>query len=226
MIIKNRFGEVNPLGEVDLENTKTIGISMSGGADSTMLCYLLAKSISNDKLNISIQPYNGYDIDLPGDSSKVPYIITYIRSRFPEVDLRWPMSVVFPNPGFKDIKNTFIRDLVKKMKYKNWDVRVVGITLGPPIEVQEKFKINSKQSNIKRLPGYHLYNEVIDFGRDSSGPFKTIDKRFIIQCYKDFNITDLLEKTESCIEKEKCTTKPKCWWCTEREWAIKEVYNA
>ena len=222
MIIKNKFGEVKILSNNML--AKTIGISMSGGADSTMLCYLLAKSISNDKLNISIQPYNGYDIDLPGDSIKVPYIITYIRSRFPEVDLRWPMSVVFPNSGLKDVKNTFIRDLVKKMKYKNWDVRVVGITLGPPIEVQEKFKINGP-SNIKRLPGYHLYNEVIEFGDDSSGPFKTIDKRFVIQCYKDFNITDLLEKTESCIEKEKCITKPKCWWCTEREWAIKEVYN-
>ena len=43
---------------------------------------------------------------------------------------------------------------------------------------------------------------------------------------KEKDITDLLEKTESCVEKEKCITKPKCWWCTEREWAIKEVYNA
>ena len=43
--------------------------------------------------------------------------------------------------------------------------------------------------------------------------------------YKDFDIIDLLEKTESCVELQKCTTDPKCWWCMEREWAIKEVYN-
>tara|TARA_B100000029_G_scaffold189277_1_gene187120 strand:- start:1250 stop:1930 length:681 start_codon:yes stop_codon:yes gene_type:complete len=225
MIIKNKFGEINPLEDIDFRWTKTLGISMSGGADSTMLCYLLAKCISEDKLNMSIQPYNGYDMNLPEDSNKLPYIIEYIRNRFPEVDLRWPMSVVFPNPECKDIKNLYIRDLVKKMMYKNWDARVVGITLGPPIEVQEKFKIIGPQSNIKRLPGYHLYREVIEHGPDSSGPFKTIDKRFVIQCYKDFNMIDLLEKTESCTENIKCTDKIKCWWCTEREWAIKEVFN-
>ena len=137
MIIKNRFGEINPLGEVNLQKTKTIGISMSGGADSTMLCYLLAKSISNDKLNISIQPYNGYDIDLPGDSKNIPYIITYIRNKFTDVDLKWPVSVVFSNPEHKDIKNNFINDLYKKMFYKNFDERVVAITQVPPIEVQK-----------------------------------------------------------------------------------------
>jgi len=225
MLIKNKFGEVNPLREVDLKNTKTIGISMSGGADSTMLCYLLAKSISNDKLNISIQPFNGYDIDLPGDSNKLPHIITYIKDKFSYVDLKWPMSVVFSNPGLKDIKNIFIRDLKKKMFFKNFDTRVVGITSGPPIEVQKKFKILGKKSNIKRLPGYDLYKDVINFDKNSSGPFKSVDKRFVIQCYKDFNINDLLEKTESCTEKQKCTKEPKCWWCVEREWAIKEVYN-
>ena len=188
MIIKNRFGEINPLGEVNLQKTKTIGISMSGGADSTMLCYLLAKSISNDKLNISIQPYNGYDIGLPGDSKNIPYIITYIRNKFTDVDLKWPMSVVFSNPEHKDIKNNFINDLYKKMFYKNFDERVVAITPGPPIEVQKKFKVPGHVPKIKRLPGYHLYDEVTDFGKHSSGPFKTVDKRFVIQCYKDFDI--------------------------------------
>tara|TARA_B100001057_G_scaffold487273_1_gene569747 strand:+ start:129 stop:806 length:678 start_codon:yes stop_codon:yes gene_type:complete len=223
MIIKNRFGEVNPLGEVDLKKTKTIGISMSGGADSTMLCYLLAKSISNDKLNISIQPYNGYDINLPGDSNKIPYIISYIRNKFPDVDLKWSMTVVFSNPEHKDIKNIFIQDLYKKMLHKNFDERVVGITPGPPIEVQKKFKVAGQQQKIKRLPGYHLYDEVTDFAKHSSGPFKSVDKRFVIQCYKDFDLIDLLENTTSCTEKQKCTSEPKCWWCQEREWAIKEV---
>jgi len=223
MIIKNKFGKVKILSNNML--AKSIGISMSGGADSTMLCYLLAKSISNGKLNISIQPYNGYDINLPGDSNKIPFIITYIRNKFPDVDLKWPVSVVFSNPGHKDIKNIFIKDLEKKIIYKLFDKRVVGITPGPPIEVQRKFKILGKKSNIKRLPGYDLYDEVTDFDGNTTGVFSKVDKRFIIQCYKDFDIIDLLEKTESCVELQKCTTEPKCWWCMEREWAIKEVYN-
>ena len=221
MIIKNRFGEVNTLENNIL--AKTIGISMSGGADSTMLCYLLAKSISNDKLNISIQPYNGYDIDLPEDSNRLPYIITYIRNKFPDVDLKWPMSVVFSNPGHKDVKNIFIKDLVEKMFFKNFDTRVVGITPGPPIEVQRKFKINSKKSNIKRLPGYDLYSEVVDFDKNSTGPFKSVDKRFIIQSYADHGVTDLLDMTASCIVPDPGCSGT-CWWCQERQWAVDEVY--
>ena len=224
MLIKNKFGEVDPLAEVKV-GARVIGISMSGGADSTMLCYLLAKSIANRTPKMSIQPYNGYDMDYPGDSNKLPYIIDYIRDRFPNVDLRWPMSVVFPNPKSENIKNMYIRDLVKKMSNKNWDARVVGITLGPPIHIQEKFEINTNDSNIKRLPGYHLYDEVITHGPDTSGPFKTIDKRFVIQCYKDYDMLDLLEKTESCISNIKCSGDAKCWWCKEREWAMKEVFD-
>tara|TARA_B100000929_G_scaffold6343_1_gene5371 strand:+ start:3709 stop:4383 length:675 start_codon:yes stop_codon:yes gene_type:complete len=221
VIIKNKFGEVDPLAEVR-DDVKVVGTSMSGGADSTMLCYLLAKCILEDKLNISIQPYNGYDIDYPGDSALLPSIIEYIRNKFPDVDLRWPMNVVY-RTNSENVKNRYIRDFVKKMKYKNFDARVVGITLGPPIDVQKKFKIIWDDKNIKRLPGYDLYNEVVNHGPDASGPFKNVDKRFVIQCYKDYNMLDLLQKTASCIAKVKCSGDEKCWWCEERDWAIEEV---
>ena len=65
MLYKNKFGEVKILEPIELYNGKSIGISMSGGADSTMLCYLLANTITYQKLNIEIQPYNGYDISVP-----------------------------------------------------------------------------------------------------------------------------------------------------------------
>ena len=43
---------------------------MSGGADSTMLCYLLANTIQEQDLNITIQPYNGLDLWAPGDGQQ------------------------------------------------------------------------------------------------------------------------------------------------------------
>ena len=64
MLYKNKFGTVHILQDEEFYNNKTIGISMSGGADSTMLCYLLANTIQARNLNIEIQPYNGYDISV------------------------------------------------------------------------------------------------------------------------------------------------------------------
>ena len=49
MIYKNKFGEIDILNPKYNWNNKVIGISMSGGADSTMLCYLLAKTIQKEK---------------------------------------------------------------------------------------------------------------------------------------------------------------------------------
>ena len=50
----NKFGEV----ELPFSN-KVVGLSMSGGADSTMLCYLLAKFVPD----VIIQPINGFDLN-------------------------------------------------------------------------------------------------------------------------------------------------------------------
>ena len=221
MIYKNKFGEVDILNKKYDFNNKIIGLSMSGGADRSMLCYLLAKTIQEEKLNIIIQPYNGYDIDVSGDSEKLPNIIEYIRNKFPDVEIRWPIAAVFKS-NYKDIKNNYIGILRKKLeKYKVYDIRIIAISQGPPLEAQTKFKSKCGR-NIMRLKGHYLYDEVNDID-DKNAPFKYIDKRFMIQCYKDFEMMDVLnEMTESCTELDKCKSE-KCWWCLEREWAMKEV---
>ena len=151
MIYKNKFGEVDILNKKYDFNNKIIGLSMSGGADSTMLCYLLAKTIQEEKLNIIIQPYNGYDIDVSGDSEKLPNIIEYIRNKFPDIKIRWPIAVTFKSNG-KDVKMNYIEILESKLKEcKVFDVQLVAVSQGPPLEVQQNFKtVIDEQSNQKK----------------------------------------------------------------------------
>lgn len=224
MICKNIFGEVKILDD-KIFNNKTIGISMSGGADSTMLCYLCAMVIEKNNLNIKIQPFNGLDIHASADSKNLPDIIKFIRQKFSKVDIRWPISTVYSNPKLESVKNEYINDLTHTLEtYKVYDIFVCAITLGPPIDIQKKFN-TIDHNTILRLKGYDLYNELIDDRNNNiKKPFNKIDKRFIIQSYKDHNIEELLNMTESCIIVNKCK-KDKCWWCAEREWAMNEVYN-
>ena len=44
MKYKNKFGTIHVMKNEHLFRGKTLALSMSGGADSTMLCYLLAKT--------------------------------------------------------------------------------------------------------------------------------------------------------------------------------------
>ena len=223
MQYKNTFGKIQVMKDEELFRGKTLALSMSGGADSTMLCYLLAKTSRRHNLQITIQPYNGYDIWAPIDSTGVIKIIKYIQSKFPTVDIQWPISTVFDTNGDSapNDKNMYIGPLIDKLQAHNVVDKVMnGISMGPPIEVQQTFKDWDNKINVRRLPGYHLWNEV-ERAIEHLSPLKHIDKRFIVQCYKEFDIEELLEMTNSCTTPEgNCS---ECWWCQERTWALNET---
>lgn len=223
MQYKNKFGTIQVMDDKELFKRKTLGVSMSGGIDSTMLCYLLAMTSERTNLEITIQPYNGLDLWAPIDSSGVIDIIQYIQRKFPTVDIRWPISTVFNTNGdrIKD-KNTYIRPLIEALHQHNVvDLVMNGISMGPPLDVQTSlFELN--QGPITRLPGHHLWNEV-ERAQDHLSPFKYVDKRFIVECYKHYKIKHLLKMTNSCTAPQgNCG---ECWWCQERAWAISEVFN-
>jgi hypothetical protein len=218
MQYKNRFGSIEILGNKSF-NKKTIGISMSGGADSTMLCYLIANTIHQKNLNIKIQPYNGYDLWCSSDSAGLPEIIKYLQNKFPSVTIHWPIATIFDTKGSLEKgtdKNSYIRPLIDNLVAKGIIDQVMhAVCLGPPVSVQETFE----GWGIFRQPGHRLWEEIEKPA--NIAPFVTIDKRFIMQCYKDFGIEKLLRMTNSCTAPQgNCS---ECWWCQERAWAILEV---
>ena len=75
MKYENEFGTIKVLDDSKFKN-KTIAVAMSGGADSTLLCYLIANTIQEQDLNITIQPYNGLDLWAPGMVNR--YLKSYI----------------------------------------------------------------------------------------------------------------------------------------------------
>lgn len=220
MRYKNKFGHITICEPESEWQDKTIGLSMSGGADSTMLCYLLAHTSQKRNLNLTIQPYNGYDIWCTHDSEGLPYIIDYIKNIFPDVKIEWPITTVFDTKGSKENhKNVYIRDLVKRLRNsKMIDIWLNGVCLGPPLDVQETFTGEAKDYFLRR-PGKLLWHEVENAG--NYAPYKNIDKRFIMQCYIDFDQQALRDLTNSCTNVgNNCGY---CWWCQERAWAIKET---
>jgi len=217
----NKFGLI----ELNIEhlNEETIGVAMSGGADSTLLCYLLANTIREKGLNIKIQPFNGYDMWAPGDSNGLPEIIPYIRKRCPRVSIKWPLSTIFDTDGGKNgAKQDYIRPLVKQLEASGIiDHTYHGTSLGPPEDVQKTF--GGELFRIKGGKDFSKNQRVAD--KNHTTPFIEIDKRFIVQEFKDQGIVDLLDMTTSCIGPETGCGNT-CFWCKEREWAISEVFKA
>ena len=225
MQFQNKYGTIDVLPTAGKLKNKTLGVSMSGGADSTMLCILLAKTIETEELNITLQPFSGHDLWAPLDTAGLPNIITFIKSQFPNVKINWPVSVVFDTQGVYDGKNIYIGQLKKNMMDTGFinDFLVAG-SRGPELEFQLKFTVPAERDwkPIKRIPGYHQWDEVSK-GDPNFAPFKDVDKRFIVQCYKDFGYESLLKQTNSCTDP--AGNCGECWWCQERSWAIDTVFG-
>ena len=87
MIYANEYGTVDLLSEQFLQSLKsdngTIGVKLSGGADTALLLYLLAKEISERNLNFSIVPYTFND--KPDRFIVAQNIIHEVAKTFPKV---------------------------------------------------------------------------------------------------------------------------------------------
>ena len=208
-----------------LEDTDKIGISMSGGLDSSIIAWLLCKEIFDTNKDTIVYPLHGIDNTRPTSPENVQNIINFLKKSFPTVKIKdmstWDNTKDYIIP--KTIKD---RDGLKKwcLEYK---IKYLyqGRTSNPPKEVLESFdgnyeKVRShdKDKLIKRF--------IVPFNAYLIRPWVNLDKKFIYEQYVKHKLLDTLEPlTWSCIayaEKTKFFTEPckECYWCKEKHWGF------
>lgn len=201
---------------------ETLGMWCSGGADSTILLYLLAKKIKDENLNIKIQPlsvrrgrpwnpiYAGNVIDFIVDELNFKNMNHHVIY-YPDInDVYQREEKEFRERDMKNFNSNFI------------DIMYSGITSNPPKDDKtiSKNKERSRDESSERL--------IINKSRMAYyiNPFFKINKKHIAELYNKFNLTDtLFPLTRSCegfdIDSGNYTYHcGKCWWCEERLWAF------
>ncbi len=217
---------------------KRIGISLSGGADSALLAYLICKNVSaTTHIHITTQirmwktrPWAEYVAD---------DVVEWLRQNF---DNNFYHHKNLVPPEMEEPNTILIKDEYGKMKpgnriilrsyneyvanRHNIDALYAGVNMNPDIDIPGKVA--------ERDEG-HIAPHFVHDGIDICHPFVYTKKDWIIQQYYDNNILDLLKITRSCEgEFEEITYKTytpgqfvpecgKCFWCKEREWAIEKV---
>jgi 7-cyano-7-deazaguanine synthase in queuosine biosynthesis len=91
------------------------------------------------------------------------------------------------------------------------------------------------ERDVERSESTKHLEYMIHMGRVASHPFRFVDKAWVLQQYKNLDIMELFKITRSCEGEfagiDYTTYKPgqevpicgECFWCKEREWAIKNV---
>lgn len=220
--------------DIPLEQSwKRIGVSLSGGADSALLTYLLMKNTKADFCLITqvrmwkTRPWQRY---------VAKDVVSWFREKFPN---RIDHVEGFIPPELEEPASPLIQDEYGKMKSgnriilrahsefvihsNNLDAWYCGLTLNPT----ENFEGALDDRNTPRFPVYQIH-----LGKPAIHPFIATAKDWIMKQYMDNEIGELLEITRSCEgefpDLDYTNYKPyqrvpvcgECFWCKEREWGI------
>jgi 7-cyano-7-deazaguanine synthase in queuosine biosynthesis len=214
-----------PLG-VDVSS---IGIWMSGGADSALLCYLLAEKIKTENIQVTIQPIT---IDYKRPFAFIALeVVDNIKKLLNVNDIFKEHIFYHPPDGHTwtpdQLKEQFHIRNYENFKDRKFQILYSGITTNPPREEQENFNykvlddVELKRSEHVKKETYRYFakddREFIEYK-----PFFEINKKGIAELYKEKNILEsLFPLTRSCEDLKTVRGHcGKCWWCDERQWAF------
>lgn len=229
------------------KNFKRIGVSFSGGADSTLLLYILCKLIRDTNSSCKIYPITmiRFFRDKPWLEHVAVDVFNKLNTEFS--DILEPITWGFIPEDFEMVKieklgletptvKQFRRDLAncdvlisaEFMTYQVLKNKLEyiynGTTVNPPIETTNEPKFRTAKVVGKN------YNYVIGTIRIS--PFALITKDWIMAQYKNFKLENLLSLTRSCQYGKHDAYKTwkkgdaypseckECFFCQEKDWAI------
>ena len=226
---------------------KNIAISVSGGADSALLTYLLCWLITHHNLKINIHVISNIRMwkTRPWQRYDSLRIFEYIQSKYKNIEFTRHENFIAPDIEYGAIGSS-IKDSYGNFKsgdqitvrshaeyvcvnYKI-DAWFSALTMNP-IDVtisngmpDRNIKFSNSQEDLKLLID-------TENGIYVCHPFRFTSKDWVVKQYINFDILDLFHKTRSCegefdhinytnyVPGLMIPECGRCFWCQERSWA-------
>jgi len=212
-----------------------IGISVSGGLDSTTLLYAICQYITDLDLEekIEILPLHIVDKYLSNSLAITQQIVKDTMERYPNVKIK-ELEVGFYDGGmFKIVsdderkfrKSSTSRKFYKKMNDKHNNLKFImkALTAAPSYKITKNWKCSVPQNRANKLFSIDVYNEdSVHIFR----PFVFCDKKIVFNIFNYLNLPKkYLTDTWSCTmyeDRTKNFTEPckMCYNCHEKKWAF------
>ena len=219
---------------------RSIAVSVSGGADSALLLYLLCKEVTYQTVHIinnircwKTKPWQEHDAEC---------VINWVKEKFPNITFELHKNFIAPDleygeigPNIKDEygkmvsgDNIQIRSFAEYICSKNnIDAYYNGVTKNPEVDLggMSERDIELNENNQHLLIMKHMDRWAIH-------PFRFTTKDVIIKTYMEENIVELFNLTRSCEgtfdwldyrnykKGELVPACNECFWCKERDWAV------
>tara|TARA_B110000902_G_C14093618_1_gene507858 strand:- start:73 stop:738 length:666 start_codon:yes stop_codon:yes gene_type:complete len=204
---------------VDPSITK-LGIKISGGADSALVAYMLAKYAEAERPDLKIYPITGVSEKKPFQEIFSKQVIIKIQSL-----VNYTFSTHITGAVRSDINYVADQDTLVRYAYNSYGLQAhyAGITANPSAEqapeLVDPSEFNSDWYNDRQRG---LEKKSYTSGR-STRPLINTDKQGVYEHYVTLGILeDIFPLTRSCEThtldfSTHCGT---CWFCAERQWGF------
>lgn len=189
----------------------SVGISLSGGADSAVLLYIL---MSNDA-----GPITAYNFAAAAKNRRTMHYSQVVIDKCKELT-GYAGSIENETVLVERQQLGFMLDFFRGQVYQgNIKKLYMGTTQHPPDNVLDSFSDKLDAATyLDRNAGVNRPTESQDFVI----PFRNANKKDIANIYKELGLTDtLFPLTRSCEDPAWLDGHcGKCWWCQERLWGF------
>jgi hypothetical protein len=225
------------------QNWKNVAISVSGGADSALLAYLVCSQVTSQSVHII--SHKRMWKTRPWQSHDSLTIYNWLSKKFANIKFVRHSNLIAPDIEYGNTGPNLTDEYGKKVSgdniqqrsfaeyicfSENVDAYYNGVTRNPRLALfngMQERDIEPREDNRHLEKMTHMGVEVLH-------PFRFIDKSEIVKKYKELELMDFFNITRSCegefegIDYTTYTpgqyipTCGECFWCKEREWALEQ----
>lgn len=232
---------------------KRIGINFSGGADSTMLLFILATIIDTLKINTKIYPLSVarfHDLEDFSEATKEK-VYDFLKHRFSNIiePIVWGF---IPTPfEYNSINKIQIREkeAEQELEYLSKTDANLDVLYFHYFNnwISKKYNLDAVYNGTTTnpvtsdyIPGVPIFRNSIDnlfqhvptirkFSYAKNlvivVPFERLEKSWVTAQYENFDVKDLFQITQSCVTVfNGCNDFTECFHCAERDWSVKNKF--
>lgn len=201
--------------KIFIQSNKTVGLSISGGADSAILAYYLMKNLDS--------PVHFFIYASKEKQNRTIKNALAVINKCQELTEKKTVHVHIQYEQTQE-RNPFLKYLVNAVDSGIVDILYTGTTSTPPKDIIRKFSDILSSGIAERRNPTRIKN-LWSHGGKLYHPFINLDKKDIANFYSQLGLLDtLFPLTSSCESIAHSDTHcEKCWWCQERIWAFKKI---
>lgn len=220
-----------------------IAISVSGGADSALLAYMVCEAAYEQGATIHIINHVRCWKTKPWQQDDADAVYQWLFQRFYHTKFKRHTNFIAPELEYGNVGPNLTDEYGKKVSGDNIQQRAYAEY------ICNKYNIDAYYNGVTRNPHLAFANGMLErdieptdankhlevmqhMGRWAIHPFRFIDKSEIVKKYLELGIMDLFNRTRSCegtVAGLDYTSYKRgqyvpvcgtCFWCKEREWAL------